>query len=442
MNSMSRISRRTALKGLGVLLPLPALEAFGQDRPPVKPPVRLVWITQANGMYPSAWNPEGNGRDFTLSRTLKPFEKFKDRMTVLRNIRTFSAGPHIGKVTSFLTGVQARRDPKVGTFSCAKSVDQWIADREGRETLLASIQLGIEHPGQGYCSGADSPISYGATFSWGAPARRLMPEIRPRAAFEMLFGQTGPEAEARARARGSILDLVRDQAADIRRRGSSVDKRKIDEYLESVRSVERRLKKTMNPPARRWTPPTKPQKLEAPAPGLPAARAEHVRLMFDLITLALWTDTTRVATYILANSLSDADFSFIDGVHLPFHSGCSHHQDKPDKGEQYARINEWHAGQVARFLERLDGIDEGGRSLLDNCVIGFGSELKDGHRHENFDLPIALFGGGGGAVKHRGHLRCPEDTNIADLHLTTFRWFGIEAESFNGVSTKVIPELL
>lgn len=446
------LARRTFLRALGAALPLPFLEimtptcslgAAGRAASRRKAPKRYVWLYQSCGFYPAAWNPTGEGMGFELSRTLAPFAPFKDRLTVIRNLRTHAYGNHIGKCSALLTGVQAERDRRLGVFASARSVDQHIAEHVGKDTPLPSLQLGVELPGQGYCSGANSPVAYGATLSWNTPTTMLLPEINPRAAFDRMFGGSGPEAAASARWRGSILDLVGEQAKALRRKGSAMDRQKLDEYLESVRSVERRIQHAGQPRTDDWQPPTRPSEadMKAPAPGVPRDRAAHVRMMLDLIALAVWTDTTRVATMMYANSLSEANFSFIDGVTDPFHAGLSHHAHKPDKVEGYCRVNEWHAAQSAYLMKRLDAIDEGDGSALDNSVVFFGSSLKDGHPHSNIDLPIACVGRAGGALKPAGHVILPEDTHIADLHLTSLGWFGIEATDFNGTDARRLPGL-
>lgn len=444
------LARRTFLKGLGAALPLPFLEVMTpsvQGSGPAgapKPPQRYIWLYQSCGFYPDAWNPTGQGRDFQLSRTLEPLAPFQDRMTVFRNLRTYAYGNHVGKTTALLTGVQAERDRQRGVFVSAKSIDQHLAEHIGKDTLLPSLQLGIEHPGQGYCSGANSPVAYGATLSWNTPATMLMPEIAPRAAFDRLFaGRIGEGAKESARWKGSILDAVADQARELQRRGSSLDRQKIEEYLQSVRSVEQRIQKASRPGAAAWQPqsPPEPSEFDVPPPGVPQDRAEHVRMMLDLIVLAIWTDTTRVATMIYANSLSEANFGFLGGVTDSFHAGLSHHGHQPDKVEGYSKVNRWHAQQSAYLMHRLDQIDEGDSTALDNSVVFFGSSLKDGHPHSNVDLPVCCVGRAGGALKPAGHLICPEDTHIADLHRSTLGWFGLPDDDFNGLETKPIPGL-
>lgn len=447
------IARRTFLKGLTAALPLPLLEVMtptflsgsvAQAAETGTPPVRYVWLYQSCGFYPGSWDPTGAGHDFQLSRTLEPFAPFKDRLTVIRNLRTHAYGNHIGKCTALLTGVQAERDRSLGVFASAKSIDQQLAEHLGQQTPLPSLQLGIEHPGQGYCSGANSPVAYGATLSWNTPTSMLMPEINPRAAFDRLFGRTvGPGAAEAARWQGSILDMVSEQAAALKHRGSALDRHKLDEYLQSVRSVERDIQRATQPISKTWQPPTSPAESEfdAPPAGIPQDRAEHVRMMLDLITLAFWTDTTRVATMMYVNSLSEANFSFIEGVTEPFHAGLSHHGSKPEKIEGYSKVNEWHARQSAYLLKRLDSIDEGNGTALDNSLVFFGSSLKDGDPHSNIDLPIACVGRAGGGMRPGGHVICAEDTPIADLHLSTLRWFGIDADDFNGLGAKPIAML-
>ncbi len=445
-------TRRLFLKSAAALVPLPLLDCVGDSHawakpqppdPSGSPPLRFLWLYQPNGMFPAAWNPTGQGRQFQLSRILGSLAEHQDQMTVVRNLTTTASGPHVGKCSALLTGVQVHRDAELGIYANAKSLDQWIADRQATE--ISSLQLGIERPGQGYCSGIDTPVSYGATLSWSNKATRLMPEINPRRAFDRLFLRpTGEAAIEQARWKASLLDSLREQASDVRRHGSQNDSRKMDEYLESIRSLERRLQHSTQISEPDWRPPTAPDEemMERPAPGIPADRREHMQLMLDLITLAFWTDSTRVATMMMANTLSDASYEFIEGVDQPFHSGCSHHQNRADKIEQYVRINAWHAEQVAYLTRRLKEITEEDGTLFDHSLIFFGSSLKDGNAHSNIDLPLVMLGGGCGRIHHRGHYFCPPKTNIADLHCTTLKCFGIDGDSFNGIETSVMNDVL
>lgn len=449
----TRPTRRLFLKSAGALLPLPLLDCGSSNaawaatpqatESVATPPLRYLWLYQPNGMFPKAWNPTGEGTQFELSRTLSCLEAHRHQMTVIRNLTTLASGPHVGKCSALLTGVQVQRDAELGIYANAKSVDQWIADRQ--RSQIPSLQLGIERPGQGYCSGIDTPVSYGATLSWSNKATRLMPETNPRRAFDRLFRRpTGEAAKEQARWKTSLLDSLREQAADIRRQGSQNDTRKIDEYLESIRSLERRLQQSTCSVNRDWEPTTAPdeQMMQRPIPGIPSDRREHMRTMLDLITLAFWTDSTRAATMMMANTLSDASYDFIEGVDQPFHSGCSHHQNRADKIEQYVRINQWHAEQVAYLTNRFQAIKEGDGTLLDHSLIFFGSSLKDGNAHSNIDLPVVMLGGGCGRVQHRGHDFCTPKTNITDLHFTSLKCFGIDEEGFNGMEANVINDFI
>ncbi|MEL7334712.1 MAG: DUF1552 domain-containing protein [Planctomycetota bacterium] len=445
------ISRRMLLRSAAACLPLPLLDsgpswaAPPQAEVQAAAPKRFVWLFQPNGMYPGAWNPTGQGHQMTLPKTLRPFEKYRSQMTVLRNLTTTASGNHVGKCSALLTGVQVHRDAERGVYANRKSIDQWIASEQAGQTQISSLQLGIERPGQGYCSSIDTPVSYGATLSWSDATTRLMPQVNPRSVFDRLFDQRSPQQiRESARWQSSLLDSLGEQVADVRRAGSHGDRRKLDEYLESVRAVERRLQARVTTRTPSWIPPNPPNENEMcrPDAGLPRDRRDHMRLILDLITLAFWTDSTRVATLMMANTLSDADLSFIDGVDRPFHSGCSHHQNKSDKIAQYTAINHWHAEQAAYLCGRLSSIDEGDGSLLDHSLVFFGSSLKDGNAHSNRDLPITAIGGAGGAIHHRGHYDCGEERNIVDLHQTVLHAFDLPQSNFNGMETDVINDLL
>ena len=445
-----RISRRALLRGMAAALPLPLLEvmtpvsAFAQGgTPKAGAPIRYLYFYQGNGFYPKAWNPEGNGKEFILPETLASFEPVKDKLTIIRNLETIAFGPHIGKCSALLTGHQAERDSKTGKFTNPKTVDQVIADKIGNDTLYPSISAGIESPGLGYCSGINMPMSMGSSISWRNNAP-IQPELKPRNLFDMLFSRGGAEAKERAAWQGSILDkVVLQEASALQKRASSADKQKVAEYLDSVRTVERRMQSSVLTTKRAWTPPTRPGELVAPPPGVPADRSEHCKQMMDLLALALWTDSTRVATFMFTNELSEGDFRFLgSGITSSFHDTYSHHGNNPEKVACYKAINKFHAEQVAYFASKLDSIKEDdGRTLLDNSAVFFGGALKDGNGHVNVDLPVALIGSAGGKFKPAGHIKAPDHTNVANLHLTALGWYGIELPDFNGFSTGKIKEI-
>jgi len=225
----------------------------------------------------------------------------------------------------------------------------------------------------------------------------------------------------------SVLDLVRDQAARLRKIGSNTDRVRLDEYFESVRSVEQRMQAALRP-QKRWINQGK-FPLERPGPGIPASRPEHMKLMMDILVLALWSDTTRIATMMTADAQTNEDYSFLPGVRGGFHS-ISHHAEEPVRKKQYETCVTWHVEQVAYFLKRLKSLDEGGTSLLDNSMVSFGCGIKCGNLHLERDLPIALAGGGKGSLHPGRRLRFKPETPLCNLYLAMLHRMGIEEKSF------------
>jgi hypothetical protein len=261
-------------------------------------------------------------------------------------------------------------------------------------------------------------------------------------AFDRLFrDRTGPEAKREAIRRNSVLDLVMDDAKSLRRRAGSTDQAKLDEYLESVREVEIRLEKTLNPPEPEWVPTMTPEMIDRPGPALPTDRQEHLRIMMDLMLLAFWTDTTRVGTLMTAHGFSRQNFSFLEGV-TSDHHGMSHHKNKKDLTTEYTRVSTWYIEQLAYLLGRMKSIREGDSNLLDNTIVFYGSGMKDGNGHVKNDLPIIVAGHGGGSLKQGQHLRCAKGTPHSNVLHTIGRAMGLEQETFNGVSTGLVDGLI
>jgi hypothetical protein len=444
MSLNRRIPRRTFLRGLGAGLALPYLEIMGRAgvargaaavaSASAMPPQRLACLVQPNGVFPPAWEVSGTGRDFTLANILAPIERFKQDLVVVSNLDNVGAKGHVQMTCAFLTGVPLRDG------RCGESLDQMVARRIGGETPLPSLELGTEPPRQG--NDSMNPIAFANTASWSSPTTRLNPEINPRVAFDRLFrGPTGPEARRDAGDRRSVVDLVLDDARSLRGRASIADRHKIDEYLQSVRSVEVQIDRALNPPVRSWIPPTRPD-LTPPPDGIPARRDEHLRLMMDLMVLAFWTDTTRVSTLMMAHGFSRQSFNFLDGV-TSDHHGMSHHKNEPHAVFEYTTVSRWYMEQFAYMIDRMKRIDEGDGSLLDHTLLLYGSEMKDGNGHVKEDLPIVLAGGGRGALKGKTGRRvvATPHTPLANLHLTLARRFGCEIDSFNGTSTGTLDDL-
>ena len=429
---VKHLNRRSFLKGMGVALQLPLLDIMAPTKAlastsAATAPKRLIWCFQPNGFYPDTWNPKGEGKGCELPRVLQPFESYRDQMTIFRQLNN-NAKQHAGNVTALLTGHQAEPDPETGRHRSAKSIDQTIADHIAGDTPMRSLEIGVDHPPTGYCASTSLPLSYGSTIAWRTPLQPLPVEVRPRAIFERIL-QSNTKLTPRERSfRKSVLDLVHEDAKAIQKIGSNSDRRRVDEFLESVRSIELRLERAEADDPRLWTPLTKPDEalLQPPPAGVPHSRPEHIKLLTDLLVLALWTDTTRVSTFMLGASQCNADFSFLNGVNQPFHEGCSHHGFQEAKISQYVTINEFHAQCAAEMLRRLDDIDEGDGSLLDHSLVFFGSSLKDGHVHASDDLPLTAIGGLHGRVPHSGNYFAPEDSHVGRLHATTLKWYGID----------------
>ncbi len=430
----TRIERRTLLKGLGVSLALPWLEIMTpltRAEASKLPPRRFVTFFQPNGVFPDAWDVKGTGSDFALSPILEPLADFKQEMLVLSGIDSVGKG-HVKLTGAFLTGTAIENGVN------GVSVDQVIARQIGTTTRFASVELGTEPPRQGIA--VDDPIALANTVSWSSPTQRISPEISPRAAFDRLFRDPStPQARREAEGRRSVVDLVLDDARKLRRVASGRDKQKVDEYLDGVRGVEQQIERTLNPPAPEWTALTKPE-MQRPPAGIPLHKDEHMRLMLDLLVLALQTDTTRVATFMSAHGFSRQNFTFLDGVKNDHH-GMSHHKNQEALVNEYTTVSRWYAQQVHYMLSKMERIDEGEGSLLDNSIVLYGSEMKDGNGHIKEDLPLVLFGKGQGRLKTGRHIAFEKGTPLANLHLTLAHQFGAEIDSFNGNSTGTLQGL-
>jgi hypothetical protein len=429
----TRIERRTFLRGVGATLALPWLEIMTPKARAAQklPPRRFVTFFQPNGVFPKAWNVKGEGRDFALSPILEPLAEFKNDMVVLSGIDSCGKG-HVKLTGAFLTGTSIENGVN------GISVDQVIARQIGKGTRFSSIELGTEPPRQGMAG--EDPIALANTVSWSSATQRISPEISPRAAFDRLFRDpASPEARRAAQNRRSVVDLVLEDAKALQKIASGRDKEKIDEYLNGVRGVEQQIERTMNPPAPEWTALTAPDMKRPPA-GIPLNKDEHMRLMLDVMVLALQTDTTRVATFMSAHGFSRQNFTFLDGVKNDHH-GMSHHKNQEPLVKEYTTVSRWYAQQVQYLLTKMRGIDESNGSLLDNSIVLYGSEMKDGNGHIKEDLPLVLIGKGQGRVKTGQHLALDKGSPLANLHLTIAQQFGAEIPSFNNVSTGTLNGL-
>jgi hypothetical protein len=459
MNKAKRISRRTVLRGAGAALALPWLERMspaastkGADTLS-EPPLRSVFMYMPNGTRPDYWTPAGDGEQYEITPHLKPLESLKNDFMLLENLwnaKTVGRNGHWPKVPAWLSGGYVERTSGDDLDAGATSVDQLLAQKIGDRTMLPSVELGLEATRSGIdTAGGGFARMYGSFISWRDPHTPVPKEIIPQLAFDRLFrsnkapviSSLNPDdprlLTSLQRDDTSVLDLVREQAKSLRREGSSGDRVRLDEYFESVRSVEQRLQASLKP-QKRWI--NKGEfPLERPGPGIPSSRPEHMKLMMDIMVLALWSDTTRIGTFMTADAQTNEDFSFLPGVKGGMHS-LSHHAEEPVRKKQYETCVTWHVEQVAYFLKRLKSLDEGGTSLLDNSMVMFGCGIKCGNLHLEHNLPIAVAGGGKGTLKQGRRLRFAPETPLCNLYLSMLHRMGVEEKSF-GDSTGTLPEL-
>jgi hypothetical protein len=433
MNPKTRsLSRRTFLRGAGATIALPLLESLLPARAAsaVRPPKRMACMYFPNGVWPAAWIPKKSGSDFELPFSLTPLEKLKKDVIVLSGLdkaQSRGGDGHYAKTANFLTGLHVQKtigkDINVG---CA-SVDQVVADKIGGQTPLPSLELGIDP----VISGTDSVVGYtrlyGSYISWRTAGAPLAKEINPRMVYERLFGSKDGSARSRDDDR-SLLDLTLEDARNLRGRLGRDDLFKLDEYLDAIRAVERRLEFASKPDSRRTGDVSRRVQPPPPATGIPREHREHVKLMLDLMVLAFWSDSTRVTTFMFANDVSNKNFSFVDGVRGSHHD-MSHHSNDPKKIEQYQRIARWHVEQFAYLLGKLKAIREGEQTLLDNSMVMFGSSLSDGNRHDPNNLPI-LLGGRAGGLQTGRHIASPKNTPLCNLFVSMLQGMDVSVRSF------------
>lgn len=445
---MTPISRRAALKGLGVTIGLPLLEAMsprtllaavptGQNQ---AFPRRLAFFYVPNGVAPQGWTPATEGRDFALPQILEPLTPFKNDLLVLSGLTVDKARPngdgpgdHARAMAAFLTGAQPRKTAGAD-IRAGISVDQLVAQHIGHQTRFPSLEIGCE-PGRqaGNCDSGYS-CAYSSNLSWRSETTPQPKEINPRAVFDRLFG-----SQARGQGQGlrdefsqSILDFVREDADALRRRLGSADLRRLDEYLTSIREIEIRLQRHSSA-----EPVQTPSGLARPT-GVPNDFGDYLKIMADLLALAFQADVTRVATFVFANEGSNRAYrnlNISDG-----HHDLSHHGNNREKLEKIARINTFHIEHFAYFLNKLRQVREGDGTLLDNCMILYGSGNGDGNRHNHDELPILVAGKGGGALASGRHIRYARNTPLCNLFLELLDRMGVQQQRF-GDSTGRLPGL-
>jgi len=439
------ISRRAALRGAGVALGLPWLEAMTPAAvgatTQAKAPVRLAVLYMANGVNTGSWTPTGKGRDWELSPSLEPLRDLKDQVTVVSNLWNAAADTgdgHYVKESSLLTCTTISKTLGVDINMHGVSMDQVAAQRLGDQTPLPSLELGIEPEATGVDTNVGYTRVYGCHIAWSSPTTPLARETNPRSVFERLFRAAGPRGSS-VKEDTLLLDRVLGQAKKMRAEVGSADQRRLDEYLSIVRSLETRLERSNDSKRNTWRP-RAPLSAAAKPTDDPKTHAEHAKLMIDLIALAFQSDTTRISTFMFGNAVSGVNFRFLEGV-TDSHHEVSHHSNNADKLRQYALINRWHVDQYAYLLRKLRDMKEGENSVLDNSMVLFGSALSDGNSHNPHKLPLILGGRGGGRLATGQHLPFSEDTPAANLYVSMLDAFGAPVPRFAD-STGPLPGVL
>jgi hypothetical protein len=453
MFQAAQVSRRAVLKGLGVSLALPWLESLRSSAlfaaPAASsvtagtPPVRMAFLFVPNGIHMQDFTPKSEGLGFQLPYILEPLASVQEDLLVLTGLthdkgRANGDGPgdHARSASVFLTGAQPRKTSGADIRS-GVSVDQWGAQSLGSATRFPSLQLACERGrGAGNCDSGYS-CAYSSNISWAGEASPLAAETNPRAVFDRMFSPSGGgEADAgraqREALRKSILDYIADDAQRLKAKLGRNDQRKLDEYLTGVREIERRLDRSEQETVASGLP-----SYRAPA-GVPREYAEHVQLMNDMIVLAFQADLTRIASFMLANAGSNRSYKNLEVSEG--HHELSHHGGDPKKHAKIRQINRFHVSQLAYLIEKLKSIREGEGTLLDNCMIVYGSGLSDGNRHNHDNLPILVAGRGGGTIDPGRHLRYELETPVCNLFLSLLDRFGAPAP-YLGDSTGLLPGL-
>jgi hypothetical protein len=440
------LARRSFLRGLGATVTLPLLDAMvpafaGASTTAAKPAVRTAFVYVPNGIILDRWTPAVEGPGFEFAPTMKALEPFRDRLLVLSGLAQVNgralgdgAGDHARAGATWLTGAH----PKKSEFDihAGISADQIAARELGKATQLASLELGLESPTlAGDCDSGYS-CAYTNTIAWRSPTTPLPVEINPRAVFERLFGDgesTDPAVRLAAmKEQGSILDYIRDDVSRLSPGLGARDRNKLDEYLEAIRDIERRIQKAEEQNATVRMP-----VMDRPS-GIPEEFESHAKLMIDLQVLAFQADMTRVITFMMAREGSNRSYRSI-GITDGHHS-VTHHMNDPVKIEKVVKINNLHVQMFAYMLDRLRSTPDGDGSLLDHSMVVYGSSISDGNAHTHHDLPIVLAGGGAGQIEGGRHIRYPKETPMNNLLITVLSKAGVPAEKL-GDSTGQLTQL-
>jgi len=436
------IPRRTFLRGAGTMLALPLLDAMVPARTllaqtAANPRTRFTGIFVPHGMAPGYWVPAKEGAGFEFPMILSPLEPFRDRTVVLSGLWSKSAEPPPGVTgadhwvaAAYLCADKPRKTAGADIYD-GTTIDQLIAEKIGQETLLPSIQLGVEDPGANSSNcGEGYSCAYTNSISWSTPTKPLPMEINPQVVFERLFGDGGTAEERAARRQQdrSILDSITRTLARFKVRIGAEDRVRVDEYLGDVREIERRLQIAAK--ASTEVPTTTPY-------GVPESFDEHIKLQFDLLALAFRADITRVSTLLYARDLTARVYPE-SGTTISFHGG-SHHAEDPKRIAEYAKLNRYHVAMLAYFIDKLRSTADGDGTLLDHSLILYGSNMGDSNQHLHYDVPHLLLGGASGKLKGGRHLAFPTRTvTTGNLLLSILDLFGVAQDRVGDSTGKLV----
>jgi len=430
------LSRRTLLRGLGVSVSLPLLDAMipaqtALAETAAKPAPRMGFVYFPHGAIMKSWTPQQTGADYTASPILKPLDPFRSHMTIvtgLRNKGGESSDPHGIMAGTWLScfGVKGREGDKGVT------ADQMAARHFGQGTPLPSMELTGEG-GNATCGQGNTGCGFGSTVAFRTPTQPLPMEDNPRKVFYQLFGQGDTNAERREilQETGSILDYVRGESARLQRRVGATDRARVSDYLDSIREVEGRIQRLATSDSAKMDLPNAPQ-------GVPDEFGQHLDLLFDMIALSWQSNMTRVASFMMAKEVSMRTYPNLS-ITEAFHP-LSHHQNDADKIERLVRIQNWHTQVFAKFIKKLSTTQDGDGSLLDHSIILYGSNMSNSDLHNNDPLPNVVMGKGYGRIKGGQHIKYAQDTPHANLLLTLLQRAGLPYEEL-GNSSGLLTEV-
>ncbi len=411
------IARRSFLRGAGVALGLPLLDAMipaatALAKTAAVPPPRFFGGFVPHGAAPGYWVPEKAGPlAAELPFMWKPLEPFRKHVTIMTGLHSTSAEPPPGETgadhwvaAAFLSADKPRKTAGADVYA-GRTIDQIIAEKYGRETLLPSLEISVEDPGSGSSNcGEGYSCVYTNTISWASPTTPLPMELNPQVVFERMFGSgsTSEERNSRRKRNQSILDSVTGKISSFRKEISAPDRSRLDAFTENVREIERRLQIAAGATT------AAPENFASP-PGIPQSFDEHIKLMFDLMTLGFQADITRVGTMLFARDLTGRVYPESESPTLGFH-GASHHGEDPSLINQLSKINQYHVKMLAYFVDRLAKTEDGDGSLLDHSLLLYGSNMGNPNQHVHYDVPHVLIGGNNGKMKGNRHLAYPTKT--------------------------------